>query len=602
MCCPFSDHQVTFRSKSKLRQAVSPTFGPHYSATKIRREALTDSFGDTFGGSSDDDDDAFAKRDDLNDIDSRHGSSEDESDVEEGEFDDPDDPDIVNPAAQMDIDDEEIDSDEAFGDGDDELFQRKGFSFGGNAVSESQTINANIEGESTEEEFAGFNEDREATRDHGVCDGMAARDKAGSESEGAELEEDSSGEELGSSDQSSESMPSDEESDTGDTSPEEPEGMSIDRAALREMMAAEQKQIVANISEATKADAAKGYAVKQQYSAFDALVGMRIQLQKALVAANSLSVEPTGSPDPSHTSSELSAAADAAETAALKLLNSITLLQEDISKRQPSPDEAAPNPLKRSFSATLTTPTHSIHTALTDLSSSFAPHRRSSLLKWSAKTAPISTLAARNKLTAAPTQQSLTSVLDSYLQDPSLTRLTQRTQIPRSCAPLQAAAAAATATTTTTTSQAPEDASIFDDADFYAVLLRELIEHKKSCTGAASFSNAATNGGNMTNGTSLLDPAIEAASSLRATKTHRRNVDRQASKGRKMRFNVHEKLLNFVAPQEMPSTGWEREKREEFFRGLFGRRLGGAERERDEDEDEDEGEMKMGGLRLFAGV
>jgi Cobalamin biosynthesis protein CobT (nicotinate-mononucleotide:5, 6-dimethylbenzimidazole phosphoribosyltransferase) len=62
-----------------------------------------------------------------------------------------------------------------------------------------------------------------------------------------------------------------------------------DREELRRLMASDQKTIAATISQAAKADAAKGKAVKEQRTTFDALLNTRIKLQKGLSAINDMS-------------------------------------------------------------------------------------------------------------------------------------------------------------------------------------------------------------------------------------------------------------------------------------------------------------------------
>ncbi|KAI4151704.1 MAG: hypothetical protein LQ340_003344, partial [Diploschistes diacapsis] len=312
-------------------------------------------------------------------------------------------------------------------------------------------------------------------------------------------------------------------------------------------MAAEQKSVVASISEATKADAAKGMAVKQQYATFDTLISTRIQLQKALVSMNSLAEAPSATESPATEKEAIASAAQSAESAALSLFNSITALQQGLQKHYASKSpKSEPQSRKRPFSATHSTPTLSVHEALDSLSSTSYLRHCSTLTKWSQRTQSISTLPSHNKLTQAPTQQPLTSVLDTYLQGHSLDRLIQRTQTPRSCAPLHQAASSTTTTTTTATNDQPTNPTLFDDADFYALLLRELIEHKKSYP---STPNATTNNTTLTTFNASHDPALAAASSsanptalLRASRQRRKNVDVKASKGRKMRYTVHEKL------------------------------------------------------------
>lgn len=67
------------------------------------------------------------------------------------------------------------------------------------------------------------------------------------------------------------------------------------------------------------------------------------------------------------------------------------------------------------------------------------------------------------------------------------------------------------------------DEEVYDDKQFYSLLLRSFLETKSS-NGEAHLAN------------------------LRAVSRRRKNVDRKASKGRKIRYKVHQKLQNFTFP------------------------------------------------------
>ncbi|KAF3691327.1 Protein AATF Apoptosis-antagonizing transcription factor Rb-binding protein Che-1 [Channa argus] len=96
------------------------------------------------------------------------------------------------------------------------------------------------------------------------------------------------------------------------------------------------------------------------------------------------------------------------------------------------------------------------------------------------------------------------------------------------------------------------DEDIFDDDDFYHQLLRELIERKTS---------AADPNDQVSMGRQWL-----AIQKLRSK--IKKKVDTKASKGRKVRFHIHSKLVNFMAPIDHSSIGDE--ARNELYRGLFG--------------------------------
>jgi protein AATF/BFR2 len=84
------------------------------------------------------------------------------------------------------------------------------------------------------------------------------------------------------------------------------------------------------------------------------------------------------------------------------------------------------------------------------------------------------------------------------------------------------------------------DPEIFDDQDFYNQLMRELIDRKTS---------------------NVVDPVELSRKSIELQKLRSKNkkvVDTKASKGRKIKFNVHKPMVNFMAPiyrNQMPEEG-----------------------------------------------
>lgn len=96
------------------------------------------------------------------------------------------------------------------------------------------------------------------------------------------------------------------------------------------------------------------------------------------------------------------------------------------------------------------------------------------------------------------------------------------------------------------------DEDIFDDDDFYHQLLRELIEHK----------------------TTAADPNDQVAMgrqwlTIQKLRSRiRKKVDTKASKGRKVKFQIHNKLVNFMAPVDHSTLSDK--GRTELYRGLFG--------------------------------
>jgi protein AATF/BFR2 len=323
-----------------------------------------------------------------------------------------------------------------------------------------------------------------------------------------------------------------------------------------------QKSIVATMSEAAKADAEKGRAVRQQRRSFDALLNVRIRLQKALVAVNSLGAVPESDKDSSDEPYQ------AAEEAALKLWSTIETFRRSL----PAALSAAGAGQKRKRDVGPDTPLDELWEDMEAIESRAASHRKKVLEKWSDKVRSTTAVATSSRKLGTATVQPLTSVLDDQLVQSD--RLVKRTRVPRSCAPVQAAA------------KVQEDEAVYDDADFYQLLLKELVDQRTM----DSSSGGAGGPGSL--------PTVRWGAAAREAKT-RKVVDRRASKGRKLRFTVHEKLQNFMAPEDR--RAWEQEAIDRFFGTLFGQKM--ELREDDNGGSEDEGmggaSLEGQGLRLF---
>ncbi|KAA8644544.1 hypothetical protein EYZ11_006877 [Aspergillus tanneri] len=353
-----------------------------------------------------------------------------------------------------------------------------------------------------------------------------------------------------------------------------PTSKSDDREELRRLMATDQKTIAATISQAAKSDATKGKAVKQQRATFDALLNTRIKLQKGLTAINQLSFAAKETEDVD------GRAIKSAESAALALWSTLEDLRlaladahsQDESKKRKRPAAAA----------SPTTSSVSLWKRMTDLESDSSTHRRAVLDKWSLKVrgSNATTPNARGKLlgSAASGQQAITAVLDAQAASETGDRTAKRSR-----------------TVNSRPSGANDDYEpIYDDTIFYQSLLRDLVEQRMSS------SDAITNGVDTLHIQLPSRLSVHPVTGMRKDKV-KRDVDTRASKGRKMRFDVHEKLQNFMAPEDRGS--WTSHAREEFFASLLGKTASGLLREGDEEEDgsdvESDEDREEGGLRLF---
>ncbi|RUS29069.1 apoptosis-antagonizing transcription factor, partial [Jimgerdemannia flammicorona] len=114
------------------------------------------------------------------------------------------------------------------------------------------------------------------------------------------------------------------------------------------------------------------------------------------------------------------------------------------------------------------------------------------------------------------------------------------------------------------------DPEIFDDTDFYDQLLCELIESHMAA--------------------------------LKQSKQQKKIVDMKASKGRRLRYHVHEKLQNFMAP--VPTGTWHEEMMDELYVSLLGKSGHSMDEESKDEAEEETKSMDVNGaaidrLRIF---
>ncbi|KAK3642176.1 rRNA-processing protein bfr2 [Elasticomyces elasticus] len=312
-------------------------------------------------------------------------------------------------------------------------------------------------------------------------------------------------------------------------------------------------KVAAALAKANQVDVEKGHAVKQQRKAFDGLLGTRMKLQKALIGVNTVAA--VSQDDLAIQRQSAESAIEAAETAAFTLWSSLNDFREEL--------VAARTGEKRKRSAfTIDSSTAELWSQLKAQEADDLERRHAALQKWSKKTQEGRDIAQRSKLNNTAPQTTVLDVIQQHLTDTA--RLIKRAQTPRSCAPVQLA------------NKVLEDEAIYDDADFYGLLLKELLESKSADSAATS--------------------NIDLSFQMRREAKTKKHVDTKASKGRKLRFTVHEKLQNFMAPEDR--RAWGERQADEFFGSLFGQRLGLGE-EKIEDEPMDDGVDAEEALMLF---
>ncbi|RYO99987.1 hypothetical protein DL766_000353 [Monosporascus sp. MC13-8B] len=560
-----TEHYVNV-GESKLRRKDPVALGSQYRGARVSRadlEVEDDDEDDEEEESGDEPSDNFEDaREDLDGISS--------------EYDDPENADLE--ADRNDDEDGEIDSDNALGESDEEKF--KGFTFRGS----SQTLphrgkrvtrptaadfmgsDEEEEGESGEDDLEDEEEeegesDEDVDSEYGLRNGPASA-FLDDEAEESEDEEDHEDEELDGLEYGNGLGGADEGEDEGNEENEEDDGESDDeqrdrakgdanRASLLDMVQAGQRSVAESLSSAAQKDVAKGLSVRQQQKAFDALLNIRIRMQKSLVAINSLNTLE----EAEHQSEPY----EAAEAAALKLWNAIEGFRSSIQS-----GAAAQSGQKRKCTVDATSSSKEIWESMQDTEKQAKIRRKAVLENWSQKAKNMRAVDKSSRKFSGSVEKPLTVRLEEELEAPE--RLIKRTRTPRSCAPAQVA------------KKANEDPSIYDDADFYQLLLKELVDQRAADTSGGAGSAAM-----------IRFTAVKEAKA-------KRHVDTKASKGRKMRFNVHEKLQNFMAPEDRRT--WEESAIDRLFGSLFGQKM-----ELDEEavSDQEMGGISVeeDGLRLF---
>src|SRR5579871_2592142 len=179
----------------------------------------------------------------------------------------------------------------------------------------------------------------------------------------------------------------------------------IDKNELRKLMVDDRKRIAANLSQSARADAEKGRAVKKQRTTFDSLLNVRIKLQKALIAVNSIP-----SPKDHEKVSLNDDAIVSTETAALSLWNNLNALRMSL--------HAIRTGTKRKYSEfTSSSQLEAMWDDVKANETESLPQRNSTLDFWSSKCRTTYAVDQTSKLNTIKIQQSLSDVLASQLSD-----------------------------------------------------------------------------------------------------------------------------------------------------------------------------------------
>lgn len=385
---------------------------------------------------------------------------------------------------------------------------------------------------------------------------------------------------------------SDEEDSVSDEEESEEEAVSSEakRSRIKQILAHERKHIVNRLSDSATNDALKGYAVLQQQKQFDALIDLRLKIQKALTTSNLLPIDNDTVKNADVATSKSSSNLKEATEKCFELLDSIFALRSQLyTKDKVVTDKFEVSPKKRNLAEYID--------ATVKYDSVLNNYRGSVLTKWLAKIQNSSGSNAINAGKFKVLNQSAEQQVTSNLYD--MERLLKRTKLNRrQIKPLgheynekrkegensekildHDDEVEEESNKQTRSLNLQESELIFDDEDFYRVLLNDLVDKKIQSSDP----------------TSGLQFALKGAASTKLKK----NVDNKASKGRKLRYHVQEKIANFDSPR--PWLKWNDSQVDEFFASLLGQKISMKEASSDEEEDEEEEaaiEMDTG-IQLF---
>ncbi|KAF6206795.1 hypothetical protein GE061_018031 [Apolygus lucorum] len=416
----------------------------------------------------------------------------------------------------------------------------------------------------------------------GFDDESAAEEDHGSEDdEGLEEEESSGGEE----DESLEGEDEEDRSTMAGLEGEEEEGSS----PLK----------MFSSSSIESSEIQKGLAVREQLRIWESLLESRIKFEPALMAANQLYQQDKMTDFISNEKTSGSSNLDSAQRALQDLSASWSRLQEALggqvvpkssNKRKSAEDvendddsenesikssEASGNPSEDDVSeaeeeikAGDEPPSKKLKSSqppsLDQSYADFAPFRDSEITKWNEKAKISSGKAAQKDFSAF--DQSILKLIESILFDKY--RLVRKTQLKRSDYMIYGQSKVEQEKQDEKETEEEEgvlavsktqgkkdhvyDPEIFDDGDFYQKLLRDFIEGKS------------TDGGISKHERKLMELH-------RLRIKMKRKIDTRATKGRKLRYVVHPKLVNYMAP--VPTNSFSAEAETQLLKSLFGQTL-----------------------------
>ncbi|CAH1406172.1 unnamed protein product [Nezara viridula] len=304
-----------------------------------------------------------------------------------------------------------------------------------------------------------------------------------------------------------------------------------------------------------KSDIEKGNSIRNQSTIWEKLIECRIKLQPALINTNKLYQREALKEFKNQLNSEEEEILSQTYSVLSKLMKGLLELQDVALNAAPEYREIK-NMKRKSDPSGLEEPEEKkirSEDFLQVIHEDFKPFKDNVIQKWNEKTKLSYGRMSKSDFSAF--DQPTLKQIEEILLDRS--RLLKRTQIKKSDYQVLGKSKAVSDEASKEGSKTKDiqecDPEIFDDDDFYHKLLRDFIENKTS--DSSEFSKR---------GKQWLE-LQKLRSRMKA------KVDTRASKGRKIRFTVNTKMVNFMAP--VPSFSWSEEAKNELFNSLFGQAL-----------------------------
>ncbi|KAJ1903883.1 rRNA-processing protein bfr2, partial [Coemansia sp. IMI 209127] len=334
-----------------------------------------------------------------------------------------------------------------------------------------------------------------------------------------------------------------------------------------------EKALLKSITQTAKSDVEKGQHVLNQTRLWEGALDARIRVQKVVTAANELPQydafeELVASRFENGKESDEDNCLEEARQSIRLLIGSLADLRKSLANQ----NEAVSKSQETVRAGTKRLASESVDedevvatwNELEELRSEFKPYRNESLENWSNKVQLSANVTNLKKFKAV--NQGIMHQLEQVLAGKD--RLVERTQLKRTeckvigkdndeddVSPEDGEEKRKESSSVAVDAHLKDtDAEIFDDTDFYQQLLRELIESRMVDSNDSSGSLG-----------------VRWAAVRQQARTKKRVIDRGASKDRKIRYQVMEKLQNFMPP--VPAGTWHEDMVDELFSTLLGQRV-----------------------------